>query len=96
MAARLRRWRALDLQVAWSNGVSLGRGSSRHQAADETRIDQWGGGWQTHLHIRAGVRIASRASVLLSYLTSGEGRYSSHDTYTFGRSRFAMGVTYER
>ena len=96
VAARLRRWRALDLQVAWANGVSLGRGSSRHQAAVETRIDQWGGGWQTHLHIRAGVRIASRASVLLSYLTSGEGRYSSHDTYTFGRSRFAMGLTYER
>ena len=96
VAARLRRWRALDLQVAWANGVSLGRGSSRHQAAVETRIDQWGGGWQTHLHIRAGVRVATRASVLLSYLTSGEGRYSSHDTYTFGRSRFAMGVAYER
>ena len=96
VAARLRRWRALDLQVAWANGVSIGRGSSRHQAAAETRIDYWGGGWQTHLHIRGGVRVASRASVLLSYLTSGEGRYASHETYTFGRSRFAVGVTYER
>jgi hypothetical protein len=45
---------------------------------------------------RAGVRVASRASVLLSYLTSGEGRYASHETYTFGRSRFALGVTCER
>ena len=96
MAARLRRWRALDLQVAWANGVSIGRSSSRHQAAAETRIDQWGGGWQTHLHISAGIRVASRASVLLLYLTSGEGRYSSHETNTFGRSRLAMGVTYER
>jgi hypothetical protein len=77
-------------------GVSIGRASSRHQAAAETRIDQWGGGWQTHLHVRAGVRVASRAAVLLSYLTSGEGRYASHETYTFGRSRFALGVTYER
>ena len=28
MAARLRRWRALNLQVAWANGVSIGRSSS--------------------------------------------------------------------
>ena len=96
VAARLRRWRPVDLQVTWANGVSIGRGSSRHQAAVETRLDQWGGGWQTHLQVRAGIRVVSRASVLLSYLTSGEGRYSSHETYTFGRSRFALGVTYER
>ena len=95
VAARLHRWQRLDAQVAWGNGLSIGSGSSRHRAGTETRIDQWGGGYQTHLHIRAGVRVASRASVLLSYLVSGEGRYANHETSAFGRSRFAMGVSYE-
>lgn len=94
VAARLHRGTRIDLLMSWGNGVSVGRATSRHQAGAETTHRGWGGGWQTNLHIRAGVRVAARASLVVSYLNSGEGRFASHDSFTFGRSRFAAGVAY--
>jgi hypothetical protein len=56
-------------------------------------VRSWGGGWQTNLEIRGDVRIASRARLFAAWLDSGEGHGASHDTFTYGRSRFTVGVT---
>lgn len=94
VAARFHRWPRVDLQAAWGNGGSIGRSTAHHRAAVETTYQEWGGGWQTNLQVLAAVRVAVHTSLLVSYLNSGEGRYASHDGITYGRSRFAVGVTF--
>lgn len=96
VAIRLRRWRRVDAQAAWANGVSIGRQTSTHRAETETTFRGWGGGWQTHLHVRGSVLIKPRMSLVAAYLRSGEGRFATHDLLTFGRSRVTLGVAYER
>ncbi len=95
IAARLNRSR-LDLLATFGNGLSIGRGTSRHRGEVETKLDGWGGGWQTHLGVHAAVRVHGRTAIVVSYLNSGEGRFASHDSITFGRSRFTVGAMYER
>jgi len=96
LAARLHHWTRIDLLAAWGNGLSVGRASLGHRAAIDSEQLEWGGGWQTNLHLRAAVRVGARTSLVASYFNSGEGRLASHDTFTYGRSRFAAGVTYGR
>ena len=93
IAARLQRWSRWSVVAAWSNGLTIGRSTARHRAETETTLSSWGGGWQSNLEIRGDVRVASRARVYAAWLDSGEGRAASHDTFTFGRSRFVVGVT---
>ena len=93
IAARLQRWSRWSVVAAWGNGLTIGRSTARHRAETETTLSSWGGGWQTNLEIRGDVRVASRARVYAAWLNSGEGRGASHDTFTFGRSRFTVGVT---
>ena len=93
IAARLQRWSRWSVVAAWGNGLTIGRSTARHRAETETTLGAWGGGWQTNLEIRGEVRVASRARVYAAWLNSGEGRGASHDTFTFGRSRFMVGVT---
>jgi hypothetical protein len=95
VAIRLSRSK-FDLQAAFGNGLSIGRSSTRHLANVETSLGGWGGGWQTNLDLRAAVRVRAHTSVVAAYLNAGEGRFASHDSFTFGRSRFSAGVTYER
>lgn len=92
---RLSRSR-FDVQAAFGNGLSIGRSSSRHLATTETSSSGWGGGWQTNLTLRAAVRVRPRTSIVAAYRNSGEGRFASHDSFSFGRSRISAGVTYER
>jgi hypothetical protein len=93
IAARVERSPRWSIVAAWANGLTLGRSLVRHRAEAETAVRSWGGGWQTNLEIRGDVHIASRARLFAAWLDSGEGRGASHDTFTFGRSRFTVGVT---
>jgi hypothetical protein len=95
-AARFRRWRWLDLEAAWANGGVVSRTSERHSVDSLATVEAWGGGWLTDLTVTAGVPVTTHASVLASYLHSGQGRYASHDTYASGRGRFLVGVKYGR
>ncbi len=93
IASRLQRWSRWSVVAAWSNGLTIGRSTARHRAETETTLSGWGGGWQTILEIRGDVRVAARARVYAAWLHSGEGRGASHDVFTFGRSRFTVGLT---
>jgi hypothetical protein len=93
IAARIQRWSRWSVGMTWGNGLTFGRSTARHLGETETTLGSWGGGWQTNLEIRGEVRVASRARVYAGWLNSGEGRGASHDTFTFGRSRFTVGVT---
>lgn len=84
----------LDLSTSWGNGLSMGHSTARHRSAVEVSTALWGGGWQTNWLMHAGVRASGRASLVAGYLTSGEGRLSGHETFSYGRSRFTLGVTY--
>ena len=97
VAASLHRWMRWSLVAAWGNGLSIGSGTSNHRGgAEASTIEGWGGGWQSHLQVRGTVHVAGQSSVYAAWLTSGEGRFASHDSFTFGGSRFTMGVTYGR
>jgi hypothetical protein len=91
--ARSPRW---SLLAAWGNGMTIGRSTLQYRGDLESMQRGWGGGWQTNLEVRGDVRVASRMLLTGAWLTSGEGRFASHDTFTFGRSRLTMGVTYAR
>jgi hypothetical protein len=96
IAARWERSPRWSLLAAWGNGLSIGR-STQHQRGDlEVTQRGWGGGWQTNLELRGNVRVATRMLLTAAWLTSGEGRLGSHDSFTYGRARFTMGVTYAR
>jgi hypothetical protein len=95
-AARLRRWRTVQLEVAWANGVAVGRRSTRHTTAVEPDAQAWGGGWLTDLTIRADVRVSDAVAVFTSYFNTGRGRYQSHGAATTARDHFIIGVSYAR
>jgi hypothetical protein len=96
VAGRWERSTRWSLMAAWSNAINISRSTlSYHGDVDSSRLG-WGGGWQTNLEVRGGVRVASRAVVTAAWFTSGEGRAGSHDSFTFGRERFTAGVTYGR
>jgi len=96
VAARLRRWSRWSATAAWGNRAVLGRSSQHHTGETDSTTHSWGAGWETTLDLRVDVRVSSRAFVHAAYLTSGEGRLASHDTFTNGRSRFTIGVGYGR
>lgn len=96
LAARLERWSRWSVAVAWGNGITIGRSTARHRGESETALSTWGGGWLTNLEIRGDVRVASQTRVFAAWLSSGEGRIGTHDTFTFGRSRFTAGAIYGR
>ena len=91
------RWAAsrLHLQGTLGNGLTIGHNSTRHVAAAVTEYGGWGGGWQTCVNVRAAVPVHARTAVAAGYRYAGEARFASHDSFTFGGSRFWAGVTYE-
>jgi len=93
-AATFQRWPRWSAAVTWTNGIAFLREHDVHSADRLSDVYLWGGGWLTDLSLSGTVRIASRAWVTASYLTTGEGTAISHHNYAFGRQRFAMGVTY--
>ena len=96
VAGRWERSTRWALLASWSNGLSLGRSTVNYHGAVDSSGYAWGGGWQTNLEVRGDIRVASRAVVTAAWFTSGEGRAGSHDSFTFGRERFTVGVTYGR
>jgi hypothetical protein len=95
-AARWQRSPRWSLQAAWANGLSIGRSTRDYRGDLETTHRGWGGGWQSNLELRGDIRVAARAVATVAWFTSGEGRLGTHDSFTFGRSRFTGGVTYGR
>jgi hypothetical protein len=95
-AGRLRRWRAWQLEVAWANGITLGRTTDRHSAAAVSEMSEWGGGWLTGFLARADIRVSPTVNVFVTAVTSGRGRYESHATTMTGRTQFIAGVAYAR
>lgn len=96
IAGRFERSPRWSLVAAWSNGLTIGRSTLRYHGDRESSLRSWGGGWQTNLEVRGDVRVASRTLVTAAWFTSGEGRHGSHDSFTYGRSRITIGVTYGR
>lgn len=96
LAGRWQRSPRWSLQATWGNGLSIGRSTQQYRGDRELTQQGWGGGWQTNLEVRGDIRVASRMALTAAWFTSGEGRLGSHDSFTFGRSRFTMGVTYAR
>jgi hypothetical protein len=95
-AARLRRWQAWQLEVAWVNGISLGRSSVRHSAAAVPETREWGGGWLTDLVARVDLRMSPTLGLFVTALTSARGLYESHASAMTGRTQFLAGITYAR
>ena len=95
-AARLHRWRRLDVEAAWSNAVVVARTHEHHSVDGLSEIDAWGGGWLTELALTADVAITEHAAIRVSYLHSRQGRLSSHDSNATGRDRVTVGVAYAR
>lgn len=93
IAARLERSPRWSAAIAWSNGLTIGRSNNHYRGETESDPHTWGGGWFTNLEIRADVRVATRTRIYAAWLSSGEGRHGTHDSFTFGRSRFTAGVT---
>ena len=96
VAGRFRRWRSVQLEIAWGNGMAVGRMSTRHSTAAETDATAWGGGWLTDLAARADVRLSGGIALFTSYFTTGRGRYQSHGASTTGRGQIMIGVAYAR
>ena len=96
IAGRLEPSTRWSLLAVWGNGLGISRSTlNYHGDIDSSRFG-WGGGWQTNLELRGDIRVTSRAVMTAAYFTSGEGRLGTHDSFTFGRERFTVGVTYGR
>jgi hypothetical protein len=96
VAARVQRWRAVQFEIAWANGLTIGRSTTRHSTAVEDDVSAWGGGWLTDFVARADIRLPGAVVLFSSYFTTGRGRYQSHETSATGRSHFMIGLTHER
>ena len=96
VAGRWERSTRWALQAVWGNGLNISRTTIDYDGDLDTSRHSWGGGWQTNLEVRGDLRVASRAVMTAAWFTSGEGRHGSHDSFTFGRERFTLGVTYGR
>ncbi len=95
-SARVHRWTWFDAELAWRNGAFLNRNGERHSVDSRASYDTSGGGWSTDLLAAASIRLSGRTSVLASYLHNAQARYASHDTSSFGRSRFLVGLRYAK
>ena len=95
-AANFHRWRRWSADVAWTNGMMIMREHARHSVDPLSDVRLWGGGWLTDLSLSGAIRVSTHASVTASFLTTGEGAMVSHHNQTFGRRRFALGVSYAR
>ena len=96
VAGRWQRSTRWSLHAVYGNGLSISRATLNYHGDQDTSRYGWGGGWQTNLELRGDVRIAARAVMTAAWFTSGEGRHGQHDSFTFGRNRFTVGVTYGR
>jgi hypothetical protein len=96
VAGRLRRWRTVQLEAAWANGVAVGHWTTRYSAAVEAETPAWGGGWLTDFTARGDVRVNDAIGIFVSYFTTGRGRYQSHGAATTGRNNVIVGVSYDR
>jgi hypothetical protein len=94
VAARLRRWDRAGLEVAWTNGLIIGRRSETW--TNGTSASGGGGGWLSTLDVRGDLRVASSARLFAAYRGSGEGFLATHRSYAVSRRSLSMGVTYAR
>lgn len=95
-AARLHRWSRWSAELAWTNGLTVLRQHEDYAADSLATVDEWGGGWRTDLAVSGSLRLSRRASLVGSWLTTGEGTAVMHHSFTFGRRRIVAGVTYAR
>jgi hypothetical protein len=95
-AARLRRWRRVQVEAAWVNGGVIGRATKRHSTAAQETVRDWGGGWLTDLMVRADVRYSNTVTLFVSYFGTERARYALHDVVASGRRRVTVGVAYGR
>ena len=95
-AARLHRWGRWNAEVMWTNGISVLRQHERYAADPLATVDEWGGGWLTDLAVSGRVMLTRHASLVGSWLDTGEGTTVMHHSFTFGRRRIVAGVMYAR
>ena len=96
IAVRWQRSERWSLHAVWANGVTIGKSNLRYRSDSEAISQSWGGGWQTNFDLRGDARIAPHVRLTAGWFNSGEGRFESHDGHTYGRSRFTVGVRYDR
>lgn len=95
-AARLRRWRRVQVEASFVNGGTIVRATTRHSAAAQEGVARWGVGWLTDLTVRADVRMSSSVTMFASYFDTGRGRFVSRDAAASGRRRWMVGVSHGR
>jgi hypothetical protein len=95
-AARLRRWRRLQVEAAWANGGGVVRTTRHHSAAVEEAGGAWGVGWLTDLTVRADARVSSTTTIFVSYFDTDRGRFLVRDASVSGRRRWMVGVSHGR
>jgi hypothetical protein len=95
-AARLRRWRRVQVEASFVNGGAIVRATTCHSAAAEKGVTRWGVGWLTDLTLRADVRMSSSVTIFASYFDTGRGRFVTRDSAASGRRRVMVGVSHGR
>ena len=96
VAARWHRSSRWSAEVAYVNGGALLHQHETHNGAAPSEHSRWGGGWLTDLAVQGMVRLKVPWSLTVAYLRTGEGTATSHSSYSFGRQRMVLGVTYAR
>ena len=95
-AGRFRRWQAFQAEIAWANGLAVGKTTTSHSIAVEETVSGWGGGWITDLTIRGDVRLSAAVTAFVSFFTTGRVRTQSHAASASGRNQLIAGVVYGR
>lgn len=91
-AVRLRRWPTFTVEATWVNGAVLARVWQRHSADAAASVSGWSGGWLTDTSMRADVRVARGTWLVVDYVRTGEGLFSTHHTYAMQSGRLSVGV----
>ena len=91
-AVRLRRWKRFTVEATWVNGAVFARVWQHHSADAAASVSGWGGGWVTDASVRADLRIARRASLVVDYVRTGEGLFTSHHSDATQSGRLSLGV----
>jgi hypothetical protein len=96
VAARLRRWTRVQLDLEWGNGLSLARISDRHSASPMSARTRWGGGWITDLDVATTVAVTAGTYLTIAWGQVNDGLLSSHHSWTTARRALTVGVAYAR
>jgi hypothetical protein len=94
-AVHVKRWRRVELEADWINGLAI---QQLHEEATASPADRSrsAGAWLTNLVVAADVRVGARTALTARLVRTGDGSLGSHGSYASSRSTLVAGVTYGR